>query len=129
MYPNITQFNYHISYTPHNHINAYIQLSHNSNVTQCKTCDSMHVVPQCEPNVSPLSDSISRIQATLPIRTRSKPLRLFPIKDQRLLRLFPIKDQRMLRLFPIKDQRLCEPTVSPLSDSISRIQATTSISN
>jgi hypothetical protein len=36
-----------------------------STVTQCKTCDFMHAVPQCEPKVSPLSDSISRIQATL----------------------------------------------------------------
>src|SRR3954463_9389364 len=104
MYSYITRFDYQA----HTHIattsTSHIQLSHNSNVTQCKICDTMHVVPQCEPNVSPLSDSISRIQATLPIRTRSKPPCMFPIKDQRILRLFPFKDHHLLP---------CEPTVSP----------------
>ena len=57
-YPNITKFNYHISYTYNNHINAYIQLSHNSNVTQCKTCDSMHVVPS---TTSPISIKDQRV--------------------------------------------------------------------
>src|SRR3954468_10556927 len=73
MYSNFTRFNYqthtHITITSTSHT----QLSHNFNVTQCKICDAMHVVPNCEPEVSPLSDSISRIQATLPIRTRPKP--------------------------------------------------------
>src|SRR4051812_14006235 len=48
-YPNITKFTYHISYTHNNHIIAYIQTSHNTNVTQCKTRDSMHVVPNVNP--------------------------------------------------------------------------------
>src|SRR3954471_18878248 len=60
-------FQLSISHTCHDTINVHNQLSHNSNVTRCKVCDAMHVVPKCEPNVSPLSDSISRIQATLPI--------------------------------------------------------------
>ena len=122
MYPNIIKFNYHISYTHHNHNNAYTQLSHNSNATQCKTCDSMHVVPQCEPKVSPLSDSISRIQATLRSGQDQSHYAYFQLRinvymDPTFHR-FPIQylESKPLRLFPIKDQRLlpCEPTVSPL---------------
>src|SRR3954470_18571924 len=71
MHSNITHFNYQA----HTHITttstSHNQLSHNSNVTQCKICDAMHVVPQYGPKVPPLPIHIESSHASDPDKTKA----------------------------------------------------------
>ena len=95
MYQYITKSNYHILHIHQLSRIAYTQLSH---ITKCDS-NANHVTQcmwyQCEPKVSPLSDSLSRIQATPPIRTRSRP----PTWTYSSPLLFPFKDQSQQSLY------------------------------
>jgi len=105
------QFTYHIPIIIPKQITC-IQGNHiTHNVTRNATMWLNACGTQCESNVSPLSDSMFRIQATLPIRTRSKPIRLSPIKDHVFYAYFQLRINVSYHVNPSFTASTIKPTM------------------